>query len=211
MDSYSHTVSQTQEVSPDKPKPKKAWMSQKKVAIVKESPTIVTTCTKVTQEHADGSICIITTTSPPFTAPIKAKTTKKVATPIRPRAFKKHSTDSDDESTAPVSKKPSTESDTEPTVATFKNAPTTNNSKEGGKFGDNPITFTLEDLTKYCQDPKNSPVNSKITSREVSFINLPDTHKYRSPPKFKFFGGSTQLSHSVACVDDKTIYNLCKD
>ena len=78
MDSTWNTV--TQEVSPDKPKPKKAWMAWKKVAIVKEIPTIVTTMTKVTQDLADGSTCIITTTSPLYEAPIKAHFNKKVQT-----------------------------------------------------------------------------------------------------------------------------------
>ena len=64
----SNAVSQTQEVSPDKPKSKtkKAWMSWKKVAILKQSPTTVTTVMKVTQDLADGSTHIITTTSPPY-------------------------------------------------------------------------------------------------------------------------------------------------
>lgn len=33
----------------------------------------------------------------------------------------------------------------------------------------------------------------------------------RRPPTFEFFGGSHQLSFSVANVDDKTIYDLCDD
>ena len=93
-------------------------MSWKKVASVKESPTIVTTCTKVTQELADGSIRLITTTSLPYAAPKKARDpNKKVATPIRPRATKKRSAESNKELTAPVSKKPSAESDNESPVS----------------------------------------------------------------------------------------------
>ena len=78
-------VATPKKVSPEK---QKAHMKQKKVAIVKESPTVVNTMTKVTQDLADGSNkCVITTSSRPYMAPKKdcpfaTSTDKKVATHI---------------------------------------------------------------------------------------------------------------------------------
>ena len=133
---------------------------------------------------------MVTTTTPLYEAPIKAHSDKKVATPFRPYLSKKYSAETDDETSAPT-KKAST--------------------NEAGKFGDNPVTFEPEDLTKYCHDPKNSPVNSKVTSRTCSYINLPDTREYKKPPQYEYFGGSTEISYSIAGSNNTTLYKICND
>ena len=72
----------------------------KKVAIVKEGPTIVTTMTEVNQDLANGSKCKIITTSRPYLAPKKtfpSATSKdnKVATPISCYPKKRSAEDDD--------------------------------------------------------------------------------------------------------------------
>ena len=76
---------------------------------------------------------------------------------------------------------------------------------------DNTVTFEPKVITKYCQDPKNSPVNSQVTSRTSSFINLPDTREYKKSPQYEYFGASTEISHSITSGNDPTLYNICKD
>ena len=182
MDSYSHAVSQTQEVSPDKPvpkqvtpKPKKAWMSWKKVAIVKESPTIVTTCTKVTQELAGGSVCIITTTSPPYAAPIKAKetTTKKVATPVRPRSVKKHQANPNDDSDTPASKKPSADSDRDTSTPDSKKPTTDSDHDSSPPDSDKPSAESDNELPvatfKYLPATTNKKKDGTFGDKPVTF------------------------------------------